>query len=30
VQNVYIRRVDKINGVLQNVELETIRDEAFK
>ena len=30
VQNVYIRRVDKINGVLQNVELETMRDEGFK
>ena len=30
VQNVYIRRVEKINGVLQNVEIETMRAEGFK
>jgi branched-chain amino acid transport system substrate-binding protein len=30
VQNVYIRRVERINGVLHNVEIETIPDVAFK
>ena len=30
VQNVYVRRVDKVNGVLQNVELETYKDQSFK
>ena len=30
VQNVYIRRVEKVNGVLQNVEFETYKDQGFK
>jgi branched-chain amino acid transport system substrate-binding protein len=30
VQNVYIRRTDKVDGVLQNVEIATIADQGFK
>jgi branched-chain amino acid transport system substrate-binding protein len=30
VQNVYIRRTDKVNGVLQNVEIETLSNVSFK
>jgi branched-chain amino acid transport system substrate-binding protein len=30
VQNVYIRRTDKVDGVLQNVEIETMPNQAFK
>jgi branched-chain amino acid transport system substrate-binding protein len=30
VQNVYIRRTDKVDGVLQNVEIETMANQAFK
>jgi len=29
-QNVYIRRAEKIDGVLQNVEIETLPNQAFK
>ncbi len=29
-QNVYIRRTDKVDGVLQNVEIETFKDVGFK
>lgn len=29
-QNIYIRRVDKVNGVLQNVEIESFKDVGFK
>jgi branched-chain amino acid transport system substrate-binding protein len=30
VQNVYIRRTDKVDGVLQNVEIETLKNVSFK
>lgn len=30
IQNVYIRRADKVNGVLQNVEIATLPNEGFK
>jgi len=30
IQNVYIRRVDKVDGVLQNVEIESFKDVGFK
>jgi branched-chain amino acid transport system substrate-binding protein len=30
IQNIYIRRVDKVNGVLQNVEIESFKDVGFK
>jgi branched-chain amino acid transport system substrate-binding protein len=30
IQNVYIRRTDKVNGVLQNVEIETLKNVSFK
>ena len=30
IQNVYIRRTDKVDGVLQNVEIATLPNEAFK
>ncbi len=30
VQNVYIRRAERVNGVLQNVEIETFKDVSFK
>jgi branched-chain amino acid transport system substrate-binding protein len=30
IQNVYIRRADKVDGVLQNVEIETLPNEGFK
>ena len=29
-QNVYIRRAEKIDGVLQNVEIETLPNQGFK
>jgi branched-chain amino acid transport system substrate-binding protein len=29
-QNVYIRKAEKIDGVLQNVEIETLPNQAFK
>ncbi len=30
IQNVYIRRTDKVGGVLQNIEIETFKDAPFK
>ena len=30
VQNVYIRRVEKVDGVMQNVEIETLANQSFK
>jgi branched-chain amino acid transport system substrate-binding protein len=30
IQNIYIRRTDKIDGVLQNVEIATLPNEGFK
>ena len=30
IQNVYIRRVDKVDGVLQNIEIETLKDVGYK
>ena len=30
VQNVYMRRTDKVNGVLQNIEIDTYKDQGFK
>ena len=30
VQNIYIRRAEKVDGVLQNVEIETLPNQAFK
>lgn len=30
VQNIYIRRVEKVGGVMQNVEIETLPNQSFK
>ena len=30
VQNIYIRRTDKVDGMLQNVEIETMANQTFK